>query len=77
MASYSETVVSDAIDHLRTFADRRGLGSPVKVLFMDEMFVSGVGCEWPGEVRNAVAFKGASRSADATEAKRRLKEWAV
>jgi hypothetical protein len=73
--SFSEDNVANAVNHLRSFAEDRGLGTPSKVLFMDERFMSGVGAEWPGEIWNAVVFHGETRSDDAAEAKRRLREW--
>jgi hypothetical protein len=73
--THNEQEVSKAVEGLKAFAASRDLGKPLKVLSRDDRFVTGVGCEWDGEIRTAFAFGSEQRVANAIEARRRVAEW--
>lgn len=71
---FDAVTVDKAMDILRNTPAE---GKPVKILLCDHSPFGklGVGAEWTGEIRNAVAFHGDAAQANYAETKRRVKEW--
>jgi hypothetical protein len=65
-------IVTHAMALFRVFARERDLGKPVMVLTADD--VLGVGLEWPGEVRTAIALDHTYRK-EYEEILRQCREW--
>lgn len=72
---FDSSIVDTAVKLLRECEKTKHLGKPARLLTCETEFTRGVGVEWPGEIRNAVAFKGPQASENYVEAKRRIEEW--
>jgi hypothetical protein len=78
--TFDPAVVDAAVERLKNCEQTAHLGKPVKILLCsgeDEgpFAMFGVGVEFTGEVRNAVAFSGPLAADNYAETKRKIEEW--
>lgn len=67
---FNPVIVDVAIEQLKSGP---GLGKPARILVCKAPL--GVGVEWPGSIRNAVAFHGKDAADNCAEVRLRVEEW--
>jgi hypothetical protein len=70
---FDPSIVNSAMERLQNCDSTKHLGKPKRILLCDKPL--GVGIEFVGDVRNAVAFRGPLASENLAETKRRIEQW--